>query len=105
MFKNEYSAMFVEDHEDEKNQPCPPELVRTKVLKVGGFECKVFYNYVAPYTYGTIPMNCWWGYAECEGYNWTCPLDEKVKTLEEACDIILPVFVAVIKRWKEKNKK
>ena len=104
MFKDEYNAMFVEDHEAEKNQPCPPELAREKILNYDGVECKVYYNYVAPYTYGVIPLNCWWGYAESNGCNWKCPLNEDVKTLEEACDSIQPAFEAVVKRWKKKRE-
>lgn len=100
MFKDEYNAMFVEDHEAEKKQPCPPELARTKILEVDGFKCKVYYNYAAPYTYGIRPMNCWWAYATKGDYYWQCPLSEKIETLEDACDVLLPLFTAVVKRWK-----
>ena len=102
MFKDEYNAMYVEDHEEERKQPCPPELARRKTLEYDGFECEVFYNYVPPYSYGVIPMNCWWGYVSMKGYNWKCPLNETVKTLEEACQIIKPMFEMVVKRLKRK---
>lgn len=103
MFKDEYNAMFVEDHTEERNQPCPSELARTKILKYDGVECKVYYNYVPSYTYGIVPMNCWWGFAEKDGCVWTCPLRDEIKTLEEACKVIQPVFETVIKRWKKKR--
>lgn len=104
MLKDEYNAMFVEDHEAEKNQPCPPDLAREEILECDGVNCRVFYNYVPPYTYGVMPMNCWWGYAEAEGYNWRSPLNEEVKTLEEACDVIRPIFEIMVKRWRAKMK-
>ena len=103
MFKNEYNAMFVEDHEAEKNQPCPPELAREEVLEYEGVKCRVFYNYVAPYTYGVKPFNCWWGYVQIENYYWQMPLKKEIETLEEACEIILPIFTKVVKRWKIKQ--
>lgn len=102
MFRDEYNAMFVEDHEVEKSQPCPPELARTETIEYDGVECRVYYNYVAPYTYGVRPINCWWGYAEKDEYNWRCPLKVEIKTLEEACEAIMKIFPTVVKRWKEK---
>ena len=81
---------------------CPVELQRTETLEYRGFNCKVYYNYVPPYSYGVRPCNVWWGYAEGRGrdidYNWTCPLNENVKTVEEACIIIKPVFEKAIDR-------
>lgn len=103
MFKDEYNTMFVEDHTEERNQSCPPELARTKILKYDGVECKVYYNYVPPYTYGAVPMNCWWGYAKTDSWFWTCPLHDEIKTLEEACEAIMKIFPTVVKRWKDKN--
>lgn len=106
MLKDEYNAMFVENHDEERNQSCPPELTRTKILKVDGFECKVFYNYVPPYTYGVKPLNCWWGLTVVKyrgkTYNWKCPLRKEVESLEEACSIIHPIFAKAIKRMKVK---
>lgn len=100
MFKDEYNVMFVEDHEAEKSQPCPPELARTKVLEVDGVTCKVYYNYVVPYGYGATPHNVWWGYATYEDYYWICPLSETIETLEDACDIIQPLFTKRVAKWK-----
>lgn len=86
---------------EHRTDPCPPELRKTKTLKVDGVECKVYYNYVPPYSCGVRPLNVWWGYARTDQYYWSYVAD--VKTLEEAVDIILPLFVAVVKRWKEKQ--
>jgi hypothetical protein len=106
MFAHEYKALFVEDHEAEKHQPCPSELAKTKVIQVDGFKCKVFFNYVAPYTYGSLPLNTWRAYAEFEingdVYCWMEPLDASVKTLKEACKIIKPLFAIATKRLKTK---
>lgn len=86
---------------EHQSDPCPPELKRTKMLRVDGFECNVYYNYVPPYSYGAMPINHWWGFAQTEQYYWKCPLCKEVKTLEEACDIILPLFTVMVKRWKK----
>ena len=88
---------------EHRNDPCPAELTKTKTLKYDGFECKVYFNYVPSYGFGAIPLNVWWGFAEFErGRYWSCPLREEIKTLEEACVAIRPVFVKVVERYKRK---
>lgn len=98
----EATRVLAHKHRDD---PCPPNLTKTKYLDCDGFRCKVFYNYVPSYSYGSEPLNCWWGLLETcpEGFHliWKCPLDESVKTLEEACKVIMPVFEEAVKRAKK----
>lgn len=86
---------------EHKNDPCPSELTETSILEHDGFKCKVFYNYVPMYNLGSGPINCWWGLVDGSGYYWTMPLREEIKTLQEACDVIYPNFVAAVKRVKK----
>lgn len=92
--------MLASEHRDD---PCPIELTDTKTLEHSGFECKVFYNYVPPYNYGSSPINVWWGIANNNGVSWKLTLPEEIKTLEDACEFILPVFIKAVDRYKEKN--
>lgn len=83
-----------------KDDPCPPDLTRTKILNVDGFQFKVSYNYVPLYNIGISPMNCWWVELQPNDYDlrWDCPLKKTVKTLEEACRIVEPTLKKVVER-------
>lgn len=91
--------------QEHQNDPCPPELARTKILSYEGFKCKVHYNYVPPYNYGAMTLNRWHGVLEGnpEGLMWQFPLNEGIKTLEEACEAIEPYFIKMIERWQRKG--
>ena len=84
--------------------PCPDELQRTRILQHKGFECKVYFNYVDLGEYGANPVNVWWGLVLSDEWNWPCPLNEKERTLEEACDIIEPLFKAAVDRKLRHNQ-
>ncbi len=87
-----------------RDDPCPEELTKTKTLRHDGFECNVYYNYVPPYGFGVRPLNVWWGFAEIKNMHWSCPIGEGTETLEEACNCILPLFIKVVERYKQKIK-
>lgn len=85
--------------------PCPLELRRTRILVAGKFKCKVYYEYVDQGEYGVNPTNCWKGILQenSKGLGWCFPLVESIKTLEEACKAIQPVFEKVVERWNKKH--
>ena len=83
---------------ENRDNPCPPELARTKEVEYKGFTLKIYYNYVPPFCLGDRPANCWFGYATNGTHHYKLPLNDDVKTLEDAFDVIWPHFVKYVER-------
>lgn len=102
MYGDRYRDACWRELEARKDLPYPEDLKRTQMLEHKGWICKVYFNYVPPYSYGVEPCNVWKAYAEGkvngENYNWDCALKEEVKTLEEAIIVIRPSFEMAVDR-------